>query len=90
MREHYHLAVYYEEWSVGVANYMTRESSLLAFVRISNQLFGRMNEDDTRITLEECQEALEHKPKALFVGWGLMRVTWIVCNKQPCVNPLMN
>lgn len=76
---HYHMAVETGEFPVAQQVYNEKEESLASFVSMSNLLFGCVEDKDTRITVEECYEALEHDPKALFVGWGIMRVVWLSC-----------
>lgn len=76
---HFHLAIETGEFPIAQQVYNDKEDALAAFVAMSNMLFGNIEEKDTRITLEECYEALEYDPKALFVGWGLMRVVWLKC-----------
>ena len=86
---HYHLTVLASEAVVGESHFDGEEESLINFVKLSNGIFGNIDDKDTRISLEECYEALEEDPRALFVGWGILRVVWAKCAGD-CTPPLMN
>lgn len=87
--KHYHVSVFASEVLVGEAHFGELEDALIDFVKLSNSMFGSTDDKDTRISLEECYEALQYNPKALFVGWGMMRVTLIKC-PGGCAPPTMN
>lgn len=87
--EHFHVSIETEGWPAGSAFYSDIDESLHAFVSLSNNMFATNDDDvDTRVTLEECYEALDQKPKIIFVGAGSMRVTWTKC--PGCASPLLN